>query len=568
MGRILHRKGESGIATTYISRKQALKRLQLSLKDFRRLCILKGIYPVEPSHKKKANKNNSTNKTYYYLKDVQFLAHEPLINKFRDFKVFIRKLKKAIGKQDQENSRRLREKEPTYKLDHIVKERYPTFIDAVRDIDDVLSMCFLFSTFPKDRVVKPELIHLCRRLTVEFLHYVIETRALRKVFISIKGIYYQVEIMGQTITWMVPHSLGYARPYDVDFKIMVTFALFYSTMLGFVNFKLYNSINLLYPPKLAVSNAQDEGLMEGEEDITEYIATLNLSLKSSVENSGEDEVQLDEFPDTDEDLKAHKMTQEKLKKFKKLFSGCKIFLNREVPKESLVFIIRCFGGEVSFDKTVHVGATFDESDETITHQIVDRPNVNTEYLSRYYIQPQWVYDSVNAMMLLPVDLYFPGVKLPPHLSPFVEEKEGDYVPPEKQALLDLQQGVTKTLRRVEEASDNESSEDDSDGEVSDEDVGVAGSDEDNPKKRKHEEDEPPKPKVTPGKTFKEDPGKVAQREAAEEKRLAIMMMHKKDKHLYEKIVYGQRRKNREALKLKEKRDEYEKQAKKSKKRVK
>ena len=60
---------------------------------------------------------------------------------------------------------------------------------------------------------------------------------------------------------------------------------------------------------------------------------------------------------------------------------------------------------------------------------------------RYYIQPQWVFDSVNARMLLPVEDYFPGVILPPHLSPFVEEEEGDYVPPEKQKMLDREKGV-------------------------------------------------------------------------------------------------------------------------------
>lgn len=59
---------------------------------------------------------------------------------------------------------------------------------------------------------------------------------------------------------------------------------------------------------------------------------------------------------------------------------------------------------------------------------------------RYYIQPQWVYDCVNAKILLPVEDYFLGVTLPPHLSPFVEEKDGDYVPPEKLKIMALQRG--------------------------------------------------------------------------------------------------------------------------------
>ena len=59
---------------------------------------------------------------------------------------------------------------------------------------------------------------------------------------------------------------------------------------------------------------------------------------------------------------------------------------------------------------------------------------------RYYLQPQWVFDSVNAKLCLPVADYFPGVLLPPHLSPFVTEQEGDYVPPEKLKLLAMQRG--------------------------------------------------------------------------------------------------------------------------------
>ena len=190
----------------------------------------------------------------------------------------------------------------------------------------------LFSTFPKTKKTASRQIELCRRLTVEFMHYVIASKSLRKVllsklflcqftelqtsyvcrgkqkiynfhfaiteinseltwktifqvFISIKGIYYQAEIMGSNCNmghasqiWLwskfsryvvIFHYFQYLLfrlfvhmlhltfvcmlqpPTEVDFKIMSTFVEFYTTMMGFINYKLYSTINLFYPPKVS-----------------------------------------------------------------------------------------------------------------------------------------------------------------------------------------------------------------------------------------------------------------------------------------------------------------------------
>lgn len=51
--------------------------------------------------------------------------------------------------------------------------------------------------------------------------------------------------------------------------------------------------------------------------------------------------------------------------------------------------------------------------------------------------------------------------------------------------------------------------------------------------------------MTAGKVKVENPARLEQEEKAEEKRLAIMMMKKKEKYLYDKIMFGKKRKVRE-----------------------
>lgn len=43
---------------------------------------------------------------------------------------------------------------------------------------------------------------------------------------------------------------------------------------------------------------------------------------------------------------------------------------------------RSFGGDVSWDKSLCIGATYDVTDSCITHQIVDRPGQQTPVIGR------------------------------------------------------------------------------------------------------------------------------------------------------------------------------------------
>jgi pescadillo protein len=146
MARKRQKKGEKGNAKNYITRTKALRRLQLSLKDFRQICIFKGIYPREPRKKVEGQ-----SKTYYLMKDIQFLQHESVIDKMRELKVFRRKLKRAQRKGMERSAQNLQAAKPRYTLDHIVRERFPTFIDCVNDMDDAL--CVLH--WPRSQLRQP-----------------------------------------------------------------------------------------------------------------------------------------------------------------------------------------------------------------------------------------------------------------------------------------------------------------------------------------------------------------------------------------------------------------------------
>jgi pescadillo len=59
------------------------------------------------------------------------------------------------------------------------------------------------------------------------MHYVIASKSLRKCFISIKGYYFQADIKGQKVTWIMPHKLAY----QVRMKVYNFFRIMYKMKL-------------------------------------------------------------------------------------------------------------------------------------------------------------------------------------------------------------------------------------------------------------------------------------------------------------------------------------------------
>ncbi|KAL0224859.1 hypothetical protein RCL1_002771 [Eukaryota sp. TZLM3-RCL] len=408
------KKGESGHAISYITRTQAIKRLQITLKDFRRLCILKGIFPRTPKRKV-----HGANKTYYLTKDIRYLQHEPLLNKFRELKTFLKRHSRALNRREDGLAENLRLQKPIITLDHIVKERYPSFDQALSEMDDVLTMIYLFAAIPSDYGIPPERIARCKQLVQDWEEYVVRTKCLVSAFLSIKGVYMQVVINGQSITWIAPYPFPQQMPKDIDYRVMDTFVQFYDILLAFVLYKLKHDAKML-------PTTSEEVDSEDEQD---------------AEFKGQNDVVSDRFSLTNQT----------------------VFLGREVPRSIFSFLIKALGGNVAWDD---VDSPVPRHDDVITIEICDRPKPLVQVAGREYVQPQWIVDCLNFKKELPMIQYRPGTELPPHLSPFVDNEKEGYVP---QRLMEVEE---MNVEGDEEEDVEEGNEDDESSEDEGEETGV------------------------------------------------------------------------------------------------
>lgn len=273
---------------------------------------------------------------------------------------------------------------------------------------------------------------------------------------------------------------------DIDFRIMGTFIEFYTTLLGFINYRLYTSIGLVYPPRF--DSASDERgaelaaiTLEGKAISSTTVKTNGVNGDAVHTSSIDAQAEADKLaalPEEDdpeapeEQASDAELVNDSIDTFEPtaaqdadilpqpqvssaetatLFSDFTFFLSRETPRTPLEFLLKACGCKrVGWDAVLGEGAfTTDEKDLSITHQVVDRPNLpanafpsvpndagegdlaqrnGARVAGRTYIQPQWVWDCVNQGKLLRPDLYAPGATLPPHLSPWVKPKQGQYDP--------------------------------------------------------------------------------------------------------------------------------------------
>jgi len=306
-------------------------------------------------------------------------------------------------------------------------------------------------------------------------------------------------------------------------------------------------LNLTYPPALAgmASPTEEEGGKGGNG----HVEALNQSLHRTVLP---EEAEVDIIPITDdsEAIDAARKESEAVERQTKLFAGLKFFLGREVPREALVFMIRSVGGEVSWCSTTASGSTYTEEDDRITHQISDREVISNKQLGRFYVQPQWIFDSINQRKKLNEKDYALGETLPPHLSPFiVERRVGDYVPPEEKALREAEEKGEQ--KKEEKETQEEEEEEEGEEEAEEED------DEEEEEEESGEEGKENEVKV--GQKEKKDKEHERRMLEDEEYRLRVMMVQRKHRGLYRSMMNNRKKRTNESKNLERKRKAWDEQ---------
>lgn len=290
-------------------------------------------------------------------------------------------------------------------------------------------------------------VDTCARLKREWDEYIVRTKALNKTFLSIKGIYFQATIRRKDVTWLVPYPFTQHVPHDVDFRIMSTFLELYTTLLSFVNFKLWSDLGESYPPNLDLAKTSSATASTSASSSTLSKKAVRKAVRAveheaqpvTEETQDDDDEKAVDAATAAEDASADFAvdgskpgidtlplpSSESSEETRTLFRNCTVYLDRSTPLSLLSFILRSYGSfntRIGWDETLAPNSPLREDDARITHVIIDRPELDASKRreGRKYVQPQWVVDCANRGTLLPEDKYAIGATLPPHMSPFVE----------------------------------------------------------------------------------------------------------------------------------------------------
>lgn len=348
----------------YVSRKAALQRLNISEKQFDRLTVLFGIYPVVADTK---NCYDKVDGWYYKIDDIRKIFYS------ETYEILNKNVKKETKREHflrfQQLDRASKIIMDEFNLVDLIKQKYDSLGKSIDDLGNTLRNLYVIDLLSVDDV-KNEI--------EMFEKFVIERKLLNRAFMSKNGVYFSIDIENIIVCWMIPYS-------GVNLNELVEEKLEVQTPKPTLN------IDFLDFGSLSEEESESEEAKDPNDpnkfdiSLLRYASPLlkihlklclhKLGLLYSIESCKNDGI----------------------------FKDMVFHIDIKSIHHHLVFGILSCGGSIGdiIDTKFVISETVDQIDP-----------------EKVYVQPQYIFDCINNKTVLPTAPYIVGKSLPTHVSPF------------------------------------------------------------------------------------------------------------------------------------------------------
>lgn len=363
----------------YVSKNLAITKLKISAKQFDRLVVLSSIYPVLAAERNCIDKAQDR---YYAIDDIKriyfsdayrtILKNKSFKSKKEKYEKLLRFDKAACFEQEEIG------------LVDLVKSKYSCFGDSLSDLFNSLRNLYFIQALGITKSTDGEQLEYETALQI-WEEFVLKNGLIEKSFMDKKGIFFSFNIEKIRILWSIPYPAHdfsdiIEEKKDIE-KIIKT------SGIRFVDFD---------------SSSSDDEI--SEDKIIDHNDSSKLDTSLLIYSSN--------LQATHVKLCVHKLNliygEMGLAIKNHIFENKKFNISVKSICKHLEFILKSQNAIIS---------SVEDADIIITE------TVDTIYDDKIYVQPQFIFDSINKNVILDHKLYSPGKKLPVHISPFADVLE-------------------------------------------------------------------------------------------------------------------------------------------------
>jgi len=346
----------------YVSRNIAIDRMKLTSKQFDRLTVLCGVYPMVAVKKHRVGEEDGW---YYRIDDIKRIFYSSA------YEICNRNMKKSEKRNElikvQQYARADKICDEEINFVELVKQKYASFAQSLEDFGHSLRNLYFINMLAIDNV--REELNL-------FEDFLVERGLLNCGFLSKKGVYFSFTFEKIIVCWLMPYP-GLNLSDLVEEKLEAPNKL--KCTFDFLDFE-----------PLSEDESEEQTLDKNDPD------KLDISLLKYSSPLLKIHLKLTLF-------KLEKLLPDTSVKTNKIFSGKKFCVAINSIKHHIELAIKCCGGDI-------VDAN---SAEIIVAEVIDDlvPDI-------IYVQSQYIFDSLNQSKMLSFENYAVGKICPSHISPF------------------------------------------------------------------------------------------------------------------------------------------------------